>query len=105
MNPFTAVSGTASAIAVYPSHYINGQWVKAQSAECLLVHDSSTEAVMATVPAGTTAEADMAVMAARARLLNPGPLCRSKRVLRIWTRWLLASRRVPMSWPWRLRGK
>ena len=66
MTPSTAVSGTTPATAVYPSHYINGQWVKAQSAECLRVHDSSTEAVMATVPAGTTSEADTAIMAARA---------------------------------------
>jgi len=51
---------------VYPAHYINGQWVKAQSSETLPVHDSSTEAVMATVPAGTVAEAQAAVLAARA---------------------------------------
>ena len=51
---------------VYPAHYINGQWVKAQSSEILPVHDSSTEAVMATVPAGTAAEAEAAVLAARA---------------------------------------
>jgi len=51
---------------VYPAHYINGQWVKAQSSETLPVHDSSTEAVMATVPAGTAAEAQAAVLAARA---------------------------------------
>lgn len=50
----------------YPSHYINGQWVKAQSAEILPVHDSSTEEVMATVPAGTAGEAERAVLAARA---------------------------------------
>ena len=66
MTPSTAVSGTTPVTAVYPSHYINGQWVKAQSAECLRVHDSSTEAVMATVPAGTTSEADTEIMAARA---------------------------------------
>jgi acyl-CoA reductase-like NAD-dependent aldehyde dehydrogenase len=51
---------------VYPAHYINGQWVKAQASETLPVHDSSTEALMATVPAGTTAEAEAAVLAARA---------------------------------------
>jgi len=51
---------------VYPAHYINGQWVKAQSSDTLPVHDSSTEAVMATVPAGTVAEAQAAVLAARA---------------------------------------
>ncbi len=52
-------------MTVYPAHYINGQWVEAQSPETLLVHDSSTEAVMASVPAGTIAEAEAAVMAAR----------------------------------------
>ena len=49
----------------YPSHYINGQWVKAQSTDTLPVHDSSTEEVMATVPAGTALEAEAAVLAAR----------------------------------------
>jgi len=53
-------------MTVYPAHYINGQWVKAQSSETLPVHDSSTEAVMATVPAGSAAEAEAAVLAARA---------------------------------------
>ena len=52
--------------AIYPSHYINGQWIKAQSPETLPVHDSSTEELMAVVPAGTTAEAQAAVLAARA---------------------------------------
>ncbi len=51
---------------IYPSHYINGQWVQAQSAEVFEVHDSSTEEVMATVPAGTATEAEQAVLAARA---------------------------------------
>lgn len=50
----------------YPSHYINGQWVKAQSLERLPVHDSSTEELMATVPSGTALEAEAAVLAARA---------------------------------------
>ena len=50
----------------YGSHYINGQWVKAASAQTLPVHDSSTEEVMATVPAGTAKEAEDAVLAARA---------------------------------------
>ncbi|MDO9359432.1 MAG: aldehyde dehydrogenase family protein [Polaromonas sp.] len=50
----------------YPSHYINGQWSAAQSSETLPVHDSSTEEIMATVPAGTAAEAERAVLAARA---------------------------------------
>ncbi len=51
---------------VYPAHYINGQWLKAQSPQTLPVHDSSTEALMATVPSGTAAEAEAAVLAARA---------------------------------------
>ena len=50
----------------YASHYINGQWVKAISPDTLPVHDSSTEEVMATVPAGTAQEAEAAVLAARA---------------------------------------
>ena len=50
----------------YSSHYINGQWVKATSSDTLPVHDSSTEEVMATVPAGTAKEAENAVQAARA---------------------------------------
>lgn len=53
-------------IKPYPSHYINGQWVKAASLETLPVHDSSTEEVMASVPSGTAKEAEAAVMAARA---------------------------------------
>ncbi|MDP2817720.1 MAG: aldehyde dehydrogenase family protein [Polaromonas sp.] len=53
-------------MTTYPSHYINGQWVAAQSKETLPVHDSSTEEVMATVPAGTAQEAEQAVLAARA---------------------------------------
>ena len=50
----------------YSSHYINGQWVPARSADHFTVYDSSTEEVMATVPAGTAAEAGEAVLAARA---------------------------------------
>ena len=50
----------------YSSHYINGQWVKATSSDTLLVHDSSTEEIMASVPAGTAKEAEDAVQAARA---------------------------------------
>jgi acyl-CoA reductase-like NAD-dependent aldehyde dehydrogenase len=53
-------------MTAYPAHYINGQWVKAQSSETLPVHDSSTEEVMATVPSGTVGEAEAAVLAARA---------------------------------------
>lgn len=51
---------------IFPSHYINGQWVAAQSRETFEVHDASTEEVMATVPAGTPQEAAQAIEAARA---------------------------------------
>ncbi|MCY7371560.1 MAG: aldehyde dehydrogenase family protein [Polaromonas sp.] len=54
-----------SSTQVFPAHYIDGQWTVAQSPATLPVHDSSTEAIMATVPAGTAAEADLAVLAAR----------------------------------------
>jgi len=50
---------------VFSSHYIAGHWVAAQSPEYFNVHDSSTEEVMATVPAGTAEEAARAVQAAR----------------------------------------
>lgn len=50
----------------YDSHYINGQWVKAQATQVFEVHDSTTEEVFATVPQGTRAEAEQAVLAARA---------------------------------------
>jgi acyl-CoA reductase-like NAD-dependent aldehyde dehydrogenase len=53
---------------IYPSHYINGQWVKAHSPDGLAVYDSNTEEVMATVPAGTAQEAQAAVQAAHAAL-------------------------------------
>lgn len=51
---------------IFSSHYINGQWVAAQSRETFEVHDASTEEVMATVPAGTPQEAAQAIEAARA---------------------------------------
>ena len=50
---------------VYDSHYIRGQWVKAASNQTFSVHDSTTEAVIATVPQGSAAEAEQAVLAAR----------------------------------------
>ena len=57
---------STTSMTAYPAHYINGHWVTAQSSETLPVHDSSTEAVMATVPSGTADEATAAVLAARA---------------------------------------
>jgi betaine-aldehyde dehydrogenase len=56
----------ATGFTAFPSHYINGRWVSAQASETLPVHDSSTEELMATVPAGTAPEATQAVLAARA---------------------------------------
>ena len=53
-------------LRAFSSHYINGQWVKAQSVGTMPVYDSSTEELMATVPAGTAQEAAAAVLAARA---------------------------------------
>lgn len=50
----------------YTNHYINGQWVKAQSDKVFEVHDSTSEEVFASVPQGTKAEAEQAVLAARA---------------------------------------
>lgn len=48
------------------SHYIQGQWVRAEAPGQFRVHDSSTEEVIATVPAGTAQEAQQAILAARA---------------------------------------
>lgn len=48
------------------SHYIRGQWVRAGAPGQFRVHDSSTEEVIATVPAGTAQEAQQAILAARA---------------------------------------
>ena len=59
-------ASTNAVTTVYPDHYINGHWTKAQSTDFLPVHDASTEAVMATVPAGSAGEAEAAVAAARA---------------------------------------
>jgi betaine-aldehyde dehydrogenase len=50
----------------YQHHYINGQWVRASSELFFEVHDSTSEAVIAKVAQGTRAEAENAVMAARA---------------------------------------
>ncbi len=51
---------------IYTNHYINGQWVKAQSDKVFEVHDSTSEEVFASVPQGTKLEAEQAVLAARA---------------------------------------
>ena len=46
--------------------YIGGRWVAPSSAETIEVTDSNTGEVFATIPAGTAADADAAVAAARA---------------------------------------
>jgi betaine-aldehyde dehydrogenase len=55
-----------STMHTYSAHYINGQWTPAESPDTFVVHESATGAVMASVPAGTAAEAARAVLAARA---------------------------------------
>ena len=49
----------------FTSHYIAGNWVKAESSEVFKVHDSNTEEVIASVPAGTVDEVASAVLVAR----------------------------------------
>jgi len=53
-------------VQTFDDHYIDGQWVTAGSDERIDVFDSTTEEVMAQVPAGTAADVDAAVAAARA---------------------------------------
>ncbi|MFM7508162.1 MAG: aldehyde dehydrogenase family protein [Actinomycetota bacterium] len=48
------------------NNYINGEWVPSSGTGTLEVVDSSTEEVIATVPASTAADVDAAVAAARA---------------------------------------
>jgi acyl-CoA reductase-like NAD-dependent aldehyde dehydrogenase len=50
--------------------YINGTWVAPGSADTIDVIDSVTEDVMATIPAGTAADVDAAVAAAKAAFLG-----------------------------------
>ncbi|MFC3505693.1 aldehyde dehydrogenase family protein [Micromonospora krabiensis] len=47
-------------------HYLDGRWVAAAEPAGITVHNPATEEVLATVPAGTAAEVDRAVAAARA---------------------------------------
>jgi betaine-aldehyde dehydrogenase len=49
----------------YAQHYINGAWVDAEGGDSLEVVNSTTEEVIATIPAGTADEAKRAVEAAR----------------------------------------
>ncbi len=57
---------TLNSTVAYDAHYINGQFVTAEGPDLLPVYDSSTEELMATVPAGTADEARAAIRAARA---------------------------------------
>lgn len=50
----------------YEKLYINGQWVPSSGTKSISVTDSTTEEVIATVPEGTAADVDAAVVAARA---------------------------------------
>lgn len=50
----------------YEKLYINGQWVPSSGTKSISVTDSSTEEVIATIPEGTAADVDAAVIAARA---------------------------------------
>ena len=51
---------------VHEQHYVDGRWVRPQAAGVLEVRNAATEEVFATVPAGSAADVDQAVAAARA---------------------------------------
>lgn len=53
-------------IKAYDKHFINGQWVEPESSETIDVISASTEEVIGRVPAGTPADVDKAVAAAKA---------------------------------------
>jgi acyl-CoA reductase-like NAD-dependent aldehyde dehydrogenase len=57
-------------VTTFDKLYINGSWVAPGSSETIDVFDSITEEVMATVPAGTAADVDAAVEAARAAFVG-----------------------------------
>ncbi len=52
-------------MTIYDKLYINGAWIPSASADTIDVIDSVNEEVMATVPAGTAADVDAAVAAAK----------------------------------------
>jgi acyl-CoA reductase-like NAD-dependent aldehyde dehydrogenase len=56
---------TAAELQVRDRIFIGGEWVEPESDETLAVVNSTTEEVMATIPACTAADADRAVRAAR----------------------------------------
>ena len=55
-----------SIMTTYDKLYINGSWTPSTSTETIDVIDSITEGVMATIPAGSAADVDAAVAAAKA---------------------------------------
>src|SRR5918998_391188 len=57
--------------------YLDGRWVPAASGQTLEVHNPTTEEVVATVPAGTVADVDRAVAAARVQAGLPLAVLRS----------------------------
>ena len=65
-DPMTDDDARRPDVQTFDDHYIDGQWVTAGSDERIDVFDSTTEEVMARVPAGTAADVDAAVAAARA---------------------------------------
>jgi aldehyde dehydrogenase (NAD+) len=52
----------------HDSHYIGGEWVKAQSTERIDVINSTTEQPIGSIPAGTAEEVDAAVAATQQAL-------------------------------------
>jgi acyl-CoA reductase-like NAD-dependent aldehyde dehydrogenase len=73
-------------VIVRDSFYINGQWVKAKSAETLSVTTSGTGELYATIPVGTVEEANLAVEAAAAAFTawaNTSPKERGELLMRI----------------------
>ena len=66
--------------------YIGGQWVAPSSNETIDVIDSNTEDVFARIPAGTAADADAAVRAARAAFdgwAATAPAARAERIQKV----------------------
>ena len=56
---------TAAEVQARDKVFIGGEWVEPQGSETIEVVNSTSEDVMATIPACTPADADLAVRAAR----------------------------------------
>lgn len=65
MTSTEAAPRAATARLDHDTHYIDGVFVSAQSKERIEVIDATTEGVIGSIPAGTAAEVDLAVKAAR----------------------------------------